>query len=64
MEKNKTLLAFQRKLFFNYLCDIRMKNPEEYLSPLEMATWNEVVKGVEYMLEDFEVTTWEGVKDD
>ena len=51
------MIAFQRKLFFNFLCDIRLKEPEEYLTPLELTTFRQIQNGVENMLESYDENT-------
>ena len=51
------MIAFQRKLFFNFLCDIRLKEPEEYLTPLELTTFQQIQNGVENMLESYDENT-------
>lgn len=51
------MVAFQRKLFFNFLCNIRLKEPDEYLTPLELATFRQIQSGVENMLDSYDDNT-------
>ena len=51
------MVAFQRKLFFNFLCNIRLKEPDEYLTPLELVTFQQIQNGVENMLESYDENT-------
>jgi hypothetical protein len=51
------MIAFQRRLFFNFLCDIRLKESNEYLTPLELATFRQIQSGVEYLLDDYDENT-------
>lgn len=54
---NSTMMVFQRKLFFSFLCDIRLKEPDEYLTPLELATFQQIQSGVEYLLDSYDDNT-------
>lgn len=54
---NNSIIFLQRKIFFNFLCDIRLKNPEEYLTPLELVTFQQIQNGVENMLESYDENT-------
>jgi hypothetical protein len=54
---DKNLIYLNRKIFFNFLCDIRLKNPEEYLTPLELVTFQQIQNGVENMLESYDENT-------
>jgi len=54
---NNPMVVLQRKIFFNFLCDIRLKNPEEYLTPLELVTFQQIQNGVENMLESYDENT-------
>ena len=54
---DKSLTIFQRKLFHSFLCDIRLKEPDEYLTPLELATFRQIQEGVENMLDNFDDNT-------
>jgi len=61
---NNTMIILQRKIFFNFLCDIRLKNPEEYLTPLELVTFQQIQNGVENMLDSYDENTKMLLEDD